>query len=93
MTTRFLAEWCSSDGPQEAPDFDPDLCVYDTMPFDTHKDADAHAVKMAADGPCDDWWKVSEQVYTPYIYRGVDIGNYETVSTWISGEYVNPDPD
>ena len=85
---RYLAEWCSSYGPQEGPDFDPDLCIYKTEVFETQKEASEHAEKMAANGPTDDWWKVREQEYIRYMYRGVDIGQWETVATWISDEYI-----
>lgn len=89
--TRFRAEWCASDGPQESGEFDPDLVEYDRACFDTQKQADEYAQLMAANGPADDWWRVEEQVYVPHIYRGVDIGRYETVATWISGEWVPED--
>ena len=88
MTTRFLAEWCSSDGPQDGVYFDPDLCVYETKAFEDQRSASSHAEAKAKPGPADDWYKVSEQVYVPYIYHGTDIGQWETVATWMSGEYV-----
>jgi len=88
---RYVASWCESDGPQGLDEFDPDLVVYGEKAFDTQKAATEHAIERAAKGPADDWFRVSEQVYKPYFYRGVDIGDWETTDTWLCDEYVAGD--
>ena len=60
--TRYLAEWCESDGPQGLDEFDPSLVIYETASFNTQKNATAYAIKRAANGPQDDWFRVEEQV-------------------------------
>lgn len=86
---RFAAEWVLSDGPQDMDEFNPDLVEYEVKYFDTQKKASEYAKKMAANGPADDWWRVEEQHYVSHIYRGWDIGQYETVATWICDEFVS----
>ena len=90
MNNQFKAEWISSDGAQPEDQFEPELVEYSCEFFDTQKKAENHARKMAEKcGVADDWWRVEEQEYVPYIYRGIDIGRFETIATWISGEYIS----
>ena len=88
--TRYKATWIRSYGKQPGPDFDPDLVEYAHEHLPTREQAEAFAQEQAAKGPDEYWWQVEEQEYRRDIYRGVDIGRYETVARWTVGE---PDRD
>ena len=88
MKTRYVAEWCKSDGPQGNDSFDPDLCEYETAQSPSRERAEEIAQKGAALGPSDDWWRVTEQEYDPNYYeRGA--GDWEDMRWWVCGEQVH----
>jgi len=93
MITRFKAEWIKSDGDQGDDCFNPDLVEYAHKICATPKDATAVARKHAEKGPCHYWFRVEEQVYRPYIYKGIDIGQWDTVATWVEDQYLGDNYD